>query len=629
MKSLSSYVRKGKFYQSVVDVGSDLIIIVDYAGTIYYHNAAVRDLGYRPGSLNGKSFFSLTSPDQVPALQRDFNKCCRTASSEAIEFEIVTKSGERRYFLFNAINLKHQEGLEGMILDCRDITQNKRMAQELIEAQKAKDLFLANISHEIRTPINGIVGMTTLLSQDTSPEEQHQYLTAIRTAAENLKVIINDILDLAAIESGKMAYEQIPFDLRHLLQTLVDTYRLQALEKQLELRVEMTSDADRTWMGDPVRLNQILTNLLGNALKFTHEGSIVLRCAAEKKSRNATHLRFDVMDTGIGIPADKLSDIFESFTQADASITRRYGGTGLGLTIARELVTALKGRITVDSEFGKGSTFTVILPFSEAKGKPTKTPIKQETQLDGLLAFQPLSVLLVEDNEINRLYASSLLKRWNCKVEMAENGKEAIEKLAIQHVDLVLMDVQMPVMDGYEATRRIRAGKGATSQLPIIALTANASVKDADKCLEAGMNECLTKPFTPDQLFSRLQKYKPLHPDLAPKKFINLGYLHRASQQDPEFVKTMVKAMISSLPGSIQDIRQQKENQNWTAVAAAVHRIKSSLAMMGMEDSRKSAALIEELVYNKKTDQVAALTSTLCNQLDRALEELKGLEVSR
>ncbi|MBL7848544.1 MAG: response regulator [Cyclobacteriaceae bacterium] len=627
MKSLQSYVSKGRFYKSVVDDGSDLVFVVDYEGNILYHNAAVRDLGYRPGSLNGKSFFDFMPSEGVPSLRKQFTRCCRKEFSEAIEFEFLTKSGERRHYEFNAINLRHQEGLDGLILDCRDITQRKKLALALIEAQKAKDLFLANISHEIRTPVNGIVGMTTLLSQDTTPQEQQAYLTAIRAAAENLKVIINDILDLAAIESGKMQYEQIDFDLRYLLQTLVDTYRPQAVEKGLALRLELDKDADRTFIGDPVRINQVLTNLVGNALKFTHQGHILLRCTVAKKAGKTYLLRFEVEDTGIGIPADKLSAIFESFTQADASITRKYGGTGLGLTIARQLVSVQNGTIAVTSKAGKGSTFTVVLPLPVSSSKKRSADAKPAiTPLNELSSFQPLSVLLVEDNEINRLYAGSLLKKWKCRVEMAENGKEAIEKLALQTFDLILMDVQMPVMDGYEATRIIRSGPAPGNQVPILALTANASVRDMDRCLEAGMNECLSKPFTPEQLFRQLQKFKTQPSGKQPARLINLAYLENASQKDTEFVKTMVKAMVSSLPDSIKSIREQSERKNWQQVAANVHRIKSSLSMLGMEESRRNAALIEEMVYNQQTERVGALASALCIQLDRAIEELRSLE---
>ncbi|MBL7849790.1 MAG: response regulator [Cyclobacteriaceae bacterium] len=627
-KSLQTYITRGKFYQTVVDDGSDIVLVVDYDGKILYHNASVKKLGYRAGSLKGKSFFELMPAETVSETRRKFKACTKKARAAAVEFEFLTRTGERRHYEFNTINLKQEEGLPGLVLDCRDITDRKRMSEELIEAQKTKDLFLANVSHEIRTPINGIVGMTTLLSQDTSPAEQHAYLTAIRTAAENLKVIINDILDLASIESGKLQYERIDFSMSHLLQTLADTFAVQAAEKGVALSVELAPEADKNFVGDPVRVNQILTNLVSNAVKFTHQGIIAIRCTLEKKSGHMHHLRFEVEDTGIGIAPEKLSDIFESFTQADASITRKYGGTGLGLTIARQLVNLQHGKISVQSEAGKGSLFTVILPFPLARtSRQSKPQPKTETKLQDLLTFEPLLVLLVEDNEINRLYAGSLLKKWNCKVEMAENGKEAVDKHSRQSYDLILMDVQMPVMDGYEATRLIRSGPAPANQVPILALTANASVKDVDKCLEAGMNDCISKPFTPEQLFRRIQKYRPLKASAkGDEKLVNLKYLHEASHQDAEFVRAMVNAIATSLPDSIRTIQEQTESKNWTKVAEAVHRIKSSLKMIGLEKSRTDASRIEELVYTQKTDGIPVLASQLCASLSRALTELQQLQ---
>ena len=625
-KSLQSYIAKGKFYQTVVDDGSDIVLVVDYKGEILYHNASVKKLGYRAGSLKGKSIFEMMPAETVPVVRKKFIQCTRKARAAAVEFEFLTRGGERRHYEFNTINLKHQEGLPGLVLDCRDITERKQMAEELIEAQKAKDLFLANVSHEIRTPINGIVGMTTLLSQDTAPAEQHAYLTAIRTAAENLKVIINDILDLASIESGKIQYERIDFSLGHLLQALGDTFRVQAAEKGVQLTVELAPEADKNYVGDPVRVSQILTNLVSNAVKFTHEGTITVRCMVEKKSGHMHHIRFEVADTGIGIPTEKLSDIFESFTQADASITRKYGGTGLGLAIARQLVSLQHGKIAVKSEAGKGSLFTVILPFPLSRNaRQTKPAPKPETKLGDILTFEPLSVLLVEDNEINRLYAGSLLKKWNCKVEMAENGKEAVEKNARQSFDLILMDVQMPLMDGYEATHRIRTGPAPGNQVPILALTANASVKDVDKCLQIGMNDCISKPFTPEQLFRRIQKYRP-RKGSGDEKLVNLKYLEEASHQDAEFVRTMVNAIVSNLPDSIRTIQEQTENKNWTKVAEAVHRIKSSLKMIGLEKSRSDASTIEELAYSQKPEGIPALANQLCASLNKALAELQQIQ---
>jgi PAS domain S-box-containing protein len=621
MKSLKSYVAKGQFYRSVVDDGSDLIFVVDYEGVILYHNASVRLLGYR--SLTGKNFVDFLPNETKEEFRANLAKTRRKTYSASVEFEFLTKSGERQHFEYNAINLRHKEGVEGLILDCRNITQRKKMGAALVEAQKAKDLFLANISHEIRTPINGILGMTNLLSPEVSPQEQHTYLAAIRTAAGNLKVIINDILDLAAIESGKVQLERIEFELRHLLQTLLDTFQSAAMEKRIGLQLEVASDIPSHFLGDPVRLNQVLTNLVSNAVKFTHQGHVAVRCRVDQKDGTTYRLRFEVNDTGIGIPPDKLNSIFESFTQADASITRRYGGTGLGLTIARQLITLLEGSISVQSQVDKGSTFTITVPLTNIKPGTAKST--GENQLRDVLAFEPLTVLLVEDNEINRLYAESLLRKWNCRVEVAENGKIAVEKIGRGVFDLVLMDVQMPVMDGFEATLAIRKGPEPSRSVPILALTANASLKYADRCLEAGMNECISKPFTPDQLFRKLQKYKPRKIAMSGGSGVNLTYLHAASPQDAEFVKTMVQAIMSNLPDNINDIQQHIDQQDWTKLAESVHRVKSSLTMIGMEQARREASEIEELVYSQRTETVPERAAALCRALDLALQELKGI----
>ena len=637
MKTLRTYIEKGHFYKAVVDDGSDIVFVVDYQGRILYHNASVKDLGYKPGSLKGKLFFDFLLPEMVPMIQKAFKRCTRKAFVKAVEFEFLTKSGDRRYFEFNAINLRNKDKLNALILDCRDITQRKQIARELLQAQKAKDLFLANISHEIRTPINGIMGMTTLLSQHPTPEDQRTYLAAIQSASENLKVIINDILDLASIESGRVQYEKIDFDLSKSLRTLMDTFQVQAREKGIEFRLELSPEANRHYIGDPVRICQILSNLLSNALKFTHQGHIIMRCGIQKKSRPVHHLKFEVEDTGIGIPEEKLATIFESFSQADASITRKYGGTGLGLTIARQLAEIQHGKISVASEPNQGSTFTVILPLPVARltGPTNNDRLIEDVELNEY-SLDTLSVLLVEDNDVNRLYAGALLKKWNCRVEMAENGKVALEKLTDHSFDLILMDIQMPVMDGFAATLAIRSGTSPSNQVPILALTASASAKEIDRCLKAGMIGCISKPFTPDLLFKWLKQFKPddLNRSAQAKgrqsgskknQLTNLKFLHDVSQQDANFVRSMVQAMLTSFPKTIHDIRLQTEGQHWMKLTASVHQIKSSLTMIGMEESRKNAALIEELVYKRDTGRVPALASALCDSLTRAQNELRAI----
>ncbi len=637
MSSLKEYVKKGLFYQSVVEDGSDIIFIVDYQGEILYHNSSVEEtLGHKPNSLIGKNFFDFILPESL----RDFHERYRESISkhynESVEFQFLCKDKTYKYLEFNSINLKHKNEIEGLILDCRDITQRKNVAEELLRAQKTKDQFLANISHEIRTPINGIAGMATLLSQSPSPEEQTTYLNAIKSAADNLKVIINDILDLASIESGKLKFENIGFNLKDLLASLLDTFSVQSAEKGVLLELDVKSEANLILIGDPVRLNQILINLISNAIKFTHNGFIRLSCTLEQKEKSKCVVRFDVTDTGIGIPKDKLSTIFESFSQADASVTRKYGGTGLGLTIVKQLVELQKGKISVKSQEDKGSSFTVLIPYSI--GHPddiAETSLRAKRSQTYRNSLKNLNVLLVEDNDINRLYANSILKTWDCNIELAENGYVAVEKVKNNLFDIILMDVQMPVMDGYEATKAIRSGESARSQVPIIALTANATRKDIEKCLASGMNDCVPKPFTPEDLFRVLLKHSgnkskiPRSPAEVEKekgpKLTDLSYLQSVSNNDKQFIQEMITTFLESMPKSIVEIVRCVEVKDWESLAKAIHKIKPSLTMMGMQALKSSAIELEQMC--KSEILVKAIPSEIelfTKQLQDALKELES-----
>src|SRR5690606_18812091 len=298
MKTLEGYIRRGRFYEAVVEDGSDIILIVDFQGTILYHNSAVRvSLGYRSRSLIGRNFFDYIHPDTLPGVKSEFKRSQRRAYTQQVEFQFLCKDKTYRFLEFNAINLKFKENLTGFILDCRDITQRKQDAEELLRLGKAKEQFLANISHEIRTPINGIAGMASLLSQNQSAEERETYLNAIRNSAENLKVIINDLLDLSAIESGKLKFEKIPFNLTDLLPSLINTFTFQAREKKLTLEYSVDKKLNTNLLGDPVRLNQVLMNLISNAVKFTHTGSISVKCSAERDQKSVCWVRIEVTDT--------------------------------------------------------------------------------------------------------------------------------------------------------------------------------------------------------------------------------------------------------------------------------------------------------------------------------------------
>lgn len=635
MKTLNSYVKKGIFYKAVVDDGSDIIFVIDYDGKILYHNKSVREtLGYQKNFLVGKNLFDFIHPAVLDQTLERFKECRVKPYCEGVESRFQCKDKTYVFLELNAINLKHKEGIKGLILDCRDITQRKKDAEELLRAQKARELFMANISHEIRTPINGISGMVTLLSDNPSTEDARTYLNAIKTASENLKVIINDILDLASIESGKLKFERIAFNLNDLIVSLIGSFKPQALSKNLELAYSISEDASRVFMGDPVRLNQILINLIGNALKFTHSGSINLFVSTHKTAGKEVTLQFDVTDTGIGIPKDKVKTIFESFSQADASVTRKYGGTGLGLTIVRQLVDLQKGWIKLKSEEGVGSTFSVFMPYElgrkehgfKALGAPRSQP--QTIDLTGY------TILLVEDNDINQLYAGSLLKSAGCKVEVAENGLVALGKLKTVKIDLILMDIQMPVMDGFETTKRIRNDTGPNKALPIIALTANANDKFVDRCLAAGMNGYLSKPFNPEDLYALLKKHLSVHSgevaetkiSINPNKkykYVNLSFLSRVSGNDTAFIQEMVGSFLTTVPSMVDGMEESVRQGDARKTAQLIHKIKPSLTMVGLTKTKLVADNLEnELVEKGLKQKLKSAIAKFCKDVRMAIDEL-------
>lgn len=601
---LVQYVGKGAFYKAVVEDGSDLIFVVDYEGNIFYHNTSVLEtVGHKSKSLIGKNFFEFILPAEQEDLRIKFKQSQKRAYTEKVEIQFLCADKTYRFLEFNAINLKHKEGLNGFILDCRDITQRKQDAVELVRLQKAKEQFLANISHEIRTPINGIAGMADLLSHDATPDERETYLNAIKHSAENLKVIINDILDLAAIESGKLRFEKIAFNLKDLVPSLVSTFTYQAKEKRLLLKCNIEENLNRILLGDPVRLNQILINLINNAVKFTHAGSIGINCSVDRQQKETCWVRIEVADTGIGIPSEKLNTIFESFSQADASVTRKYGGSGLGLTIVKQLVELQKGKITVRSEEQKGSTFIVLIPYAMGKASAlTKSKSKQKAINDEALSRE-LDVLLVEDNDINRLYAKSILTNWNCNVDIAENGLVAVEKVKNNFYDVVLMDVQMPVMDGYEATKAIRLMDVPKKETPIVALTANATKTDIERCLASGMNDYLPKPFTPDDLQRKIFNELKIKPNKVykekktpPKKqnSFDFSYLRSISNNNEDFIREMVQTFVQTMPGIMEEMNSCVRENDWAKLSRLAHQIKPSFTLMGIHDLRATILFMEE-----------------------------------
>ncbi|MEQ8924459.1 MAG: ATP-binding protein [Fulvivirga sp.] len=637
VKSLKDYVKRGLFYEAVVEDGSDIIFIVDYNGHILYHNPSVEDtLGHAPGSLVNKNFFDFIKPSTLTAFKSEFKKSISKPYDESIEFRFLCKDDSYRYLEFNSINLKHKGGVEGLILDCRDITQRKKDAEELLRAQKAKEQFLANMSHEIRTPINGISGMINLLSETSNEADRAQYLNAIKNSTESLKVIINDILDLSVIESGKLKFEKIGFNIKYQLSAVLDTFLYQSKAKGIDLNYNIDKKADGVLIGDPARLNQILINLVSNAVKFTHVGEINISVTLEKEEKGHKHIKFKVRDTGVGIPAKKVHHIFDSFTQADASVTRRYGGTGLGLTIVKELVELQNGSIHVESEEHIGTVFTFIIPYLVGREIDLVQPKSSDFKKTLKYSLKGVKILLVEDNEVNRLYANSILEKWQCNVVEAENGYMAVEKLKEEDFDIVLMDVQMPIMDGYEATRKIRNTiDGIKKHIPIVALTANAIKGDIEKCKESGMNDYLSKPFHPESLYKMIVKF--VDPEAkkiavnnqhaaveASNQLTNLKYLKSICDGDVKFMTEMVETFISNTPATINKMQNWSDKADWEMVGKLAHKMKPSVTFVGLEPAKHIIKEIEDAgKHNMHTDRIPGKINQLDDLCQQAFKELR------
>jgi signal transduction histidine kinase/ActR/RegA family two-component response regulator len=415
--------------------------------------------------------------------------------------------GEKTMLLNASRVIQKMNHEELILLAISDVTESKLFEKELMDAKikaenatKSKQQFLSNMSHEIRTPLNSLLGFTNVLLKSQLGKEQKEYVQAINSSGKSLNVLINDILDLAKVDAGRMTFENKPFEIRKSIRSILHSFYLKIKEKNLEIVKEFDSEIPLIVMGDSVRLNQIFLNLLSNAVKFTHKGKISVNLKLLKDDEDKVIIEFTVSDTGIGIAANKIDTIFNVFEQAEIGTANSYGGTGLGLAIVKQLIEFQGGNISLKSKPNKGSTFTFILPFG-------KTNMKAEEEIEELVLdseIKNLNVLVAEDIELNQLLIKIILTDFGFKFDIVKNGKLAIEKLKDNQFDIVLMDLQMPEMNGFEATEHIR--QEMKSKIPIIALTADVTTADVSKCQSFGMDDYISKPINESMLYSKIIK---------------------------------------------------------------------------------------------------------------------------
>ena len=614
-----------QFFQQVIDASPNLKFVVNKSGRFLLVNQAMADFYNIEKAAFYQQHYTQIIPSQQEAdtlLQTDREVIHRR--QEIVQEDSFTrKDGELRWFQTTRKPFV-VKGETCVLVVCVDVTERKKDLEELLRAKQAKEQFLANMSHEIRTPINGISGMLNLLSDTPNSEKQRKYINSIREATNYLRVIINDILDLSAIESGKLRFEKIGFKVNHQIQAVLSTFELQAQEKGIRLVEDINPATSRVVLGDPVRLNQILMNLVGNALKFTYSGQINVSTRLLKEDQKTCEIEFAVADTGIGIAPDKLEQIFDSFKQADSTVTRRFGGTGLGLTISKQLTKMQGGEITVSSEEGKGSTFCFRILYET--GTPADLVVKQGAGPSDLeshkVLLQDKKVLLVEDNDINRIYAKNIIAKCGCKLDVAENGLIALEKIRKNEYDIVLMDVQMPVMDGLEACRSVRTQFTAPkSNIPIVALTANAIKGDEEKCLETGMNAYISKPFEPNDLYEVMIKVLALGDGdttnleventtnsttegsktatTATSEQVDLSYIYEVCDGDPAFLTEMVSTFLRDTPELLQMLENHLSKEEWKQAARIAHKIKPSMQFVGLNGCMEALKELEQIASGK------------------------------
>jgi PAS domain S-box-containing protein len=638
-----------KYSRTLIEASLDPLITINSEGKITDMNQALANItGITREKITGTDFFDyFTDREKARQVYQEV-----FAKGFVVDSPLTIRHKDRKLtdVLFNGSVYKDERGVvQGIVIVARDITARKKFENELItakrnaeraaqmaeEAVKAKQQFLSNMSHEIRTPMNAIVGFTKVVLKTELTEKQREYINAIKISGDALIVLINDILDLAKVDAGKMTFEKIPFKLSASIHAMLHLFETKIREKNLELVKEYDENIPEVLVGDPVRLHQIILNLVSNAIKFTTRGTICVSVKLIDDEPDKALLEFAVTDTGIGIPEEKLDSIFDNFQQATSGTSRVYGGTGLGLAIVKQLVVAQGGKIKVTSKVDQGSTFSFTLSF-----KKTKEKIASETQEADEPREQEKKgrILVVEDVALNQLLMKTLLEEFGYEMEIAGNGKIALDKLKDASYDLILMDLQMPEMNGFTATEQIR--NTLKLKTPIIALTADVTTVDLEKCKAVGMDDYISKPIDDKLLYKKINKFLKAQPegtetkpksnnmkenDEGSEKITNLDFLRELTKNNPEMIAEMINVYLEETPQLLNRMKQSIRNKDFQGLRAAAHSIIPSFSTMGMDEKYTALAKTIQEQATKKEDLqgIQDNLSRLEKVCESAFKELK------